>query len=216
MHSQLEQYLKTVEQNLHALPAEERDNELNEIRSHIESLVEAHRELGCSETEAVSQTLAQFGHAQKLGKDLTQAHQSGGKPQLPLLAGAVTFNYIGGMLAGMATSSLFRLPLTFSLFLIALWYLRGMVTTFGVGWLTGALVPRQAVKGTLGAHLLGIGVSLLTRLLLPTKYIDPVPIMATFMLMLPASAISTAIAMFGAKWGAHWRYTHTVTMRLVR
>ena len=159
MHSQLEQYLKTVEQNLHALPAEERDNELNEIRSHIESLVEAHREIGNTEEEAVARTLAQFGRAQKLGKDLTQAHQSGGKPQLLLLAGAVTFNYIGGMLAGMATSSLFRMPLTLSLSLIALWYLRGMVTTFSVGWLTGALVPRQAVKGTLGAHLLGIGVS---------------------------------------------------------
>ncbi|MCW3055892.1 MAG: hypothetical protein JWN14_5062 [Chthonomonadales bacterium] len=214
MHSRLEQYLQTVEQNLHALPAEERHNELNEIRLHMESLVEANRELGSTEEEAVTQTLAQFGRAQNIGKDLTSVHHRGGTPQFGTLAGALAFNYFGGAVASLLMSRLFMLALTPEGTPTALWLVRGLLTTLCVGWLTGAVLPRYAVKGTLYAHLLGAGVSALASLLLPLPIMSMVSALSFWGSLLLSTLIGTSLAMFGAKLGARWRSTRVQKMRL--
>ena len=216
MHSRLEQYLQTVEQHLQALPAEERHNEISEIRLHMESLLEANRELGSTEEEAVTQTLAQFGPAQTIGKELTRVHPSERKPQLRALADTVAFNYFGGMLASMVTSRLFLLPLTPSGTPTYLWLVRGMLTTLCVGWLTGAVLPRYAVRGTLYAHLLGAGFFILPTLLMQLHVLSIISALSFAAFLLINTAISTSLAMFGAKMGTLWRRKRVQPMRLAR
>jgi len=214
MHSRLEQYLQTVEQNLRSLPAEERHNELNEIRLHMESLVEANRELGSTEEEAVTQTLAQFGRAQHIGKDLSSAHQWGGKPQFGTLAGAIAFNYFVGAVASLLVSRFFLLAYTPSGVPTVFWLVRGLLTTFCVGCLTGAVLPRHAVKGTLCAHLMGASVSALASLLLPLPAMSPISAVSFWGSILLSTLIGTSLAMFGAKLGAQWRSTRVKKMRI--
>ena len=214
MHSRLEQYLQTVEQNLHALPAEERHNELNEIRLHMESLVEANRELGSTEEEAVTQTLAQFGRAQNVGKDLTSAHQWGGKPQFGTLGGAIAFNYIGGAVAGLLVSRLFVLALAPGAVPTVFWLVRGLLTTLCVGWLTGAVLPRHAVKGTLYAHFLGASFSTLATLFLLPPGMSTISTISFWASQIISTIIGTSIAMGGAKLGVHWRRKYVQKMRL--
>ncbi|MCW3098743.1 MAG: hypothetical protein JWL77_4361 [Chthonomonadaceae bacterium] len=216
MHSRLEQYLETVAQNLQALPAEERSNELTEIRLHMESLVEANRELGSTEEEAVTLTLAQFGRAQTIGKDLTRVHQSGGKSDLSGLAGAIAFSYFGGMLASLIMSRFFLIALSPSPTPTAWWIARGLLTTVCVGWLTGAVMPRHAIKGTLYAHLVGMGLAGLLTLLFPTSIMPMSPILSTWTMLLASTAVGTSLAMFGAKQGVQWRNARVKAMRLVR
>jgi len=216
MHSRLEQYLQTVEQNLHALPAEERHNELNEIRLHMEALVEANRELGSTEEEAVSQALAQFGRAQTVGKELIHAHQWGGQPQWRSLVGATTFNYFGGFVATQITSGLCLLTAHAPLMPV-IWIGDSLLTTLSVGWLTGAVAPRHAVKGTLYSHLLrAVTTPFIFALFLPATIRSATLSSMSYWAMLVAStAISTPLAMFGAKLGAQWRSTRVKKMRIV-
>lgn len=216
MHSRLEQYLQTVEQNLNALPAEKRQNEISEIRLHMESLVEANKELGSTEEEAVTHTLAQFGRARTVGKDLNRVHQSADKSPLRTLAGAVAFNYFSGMLASLLVSRLFLLTLTPDGTPTALWLVRGMLTTLCVGWLTGAVVPRHAVKCTFFAHLLGAGLSFVLMLFLPAGVVPLPPLLSLSVSLLLSTVLGTSLAMFGAKLGAQWRNTRNQTMRLAR
>ena len=214
MHSRLEQYLQTVERNLDTLPAEERANELDEIRLHMESLVQANIELGSTEEEAVKQTLAQFGRAQTIGQDLNRAHARGDRPSFRTLVGVIAFNYFVGVLASMTMSGLILHVNSPSSAPSAWWILRGMSTTLFVGWLTGAVMPRHAVRGTLYAHLLSTGISLFALLLLP-KPITAIIMTAAYMTMLAATTtIGTALAMFGAKQGARWRALRRPTMRV--
>jgi uncharacterized membrane protein len=53
MHKQLEEYLNTFAARLGKLPGAQRDDELREIRQHLELLIASHREQGKSEEEAV-------------------------------------------------------------------------------------------------------------------------------------------------------------------
>lgn len=214
MHSRLEAYLQTVEVNLHALPVEERQNELHELRLHMESLLESYQELGSTEEEAVTQTLAQFGRANTLGKDLNQAHQSAGRSSIDTLAGAVAFNYLSGMAASLVISRLFILALPASGAPTAIWVVRGLLLTLCIGGMTGALMPRNAVKGTLYAHLAATGLSWLVMLCLPTHAL-PVSSHPVFWIgQIINTLIGTAIAMGGAKLGASWRDRQSRKMRI--
>jgi len=214
MHSRLEQYLQTVGQNLHALPAEERNNEINEIRLHMESLVEANRELGSTEEEAVTQTLARFGRAQNVGNDLASAHQWGDKPQFGTLAKAIAFNFFGGNVASLLISQPFMLAFTPSGVPAVFWMFRGLLTTFCVGWLTGALLPRHAIKGTLYAHLIGASICTIDILLGTLPFMSRISALSFWSFQFIGTVIGTAIAMGGAKLGARWRSKRVQKMRI--
>lgn len=67
----LEQYLDRVERHLTLLTEDERREWREEARQHLESLVEAHLELGRSPGDALSAAIAQFGAPEVLGKELT-------------------------------------------------------------------------------------------------------------------------------------------------
>ena len=72
MHKQLEDYLSTFAARLGKLPGAQRDEELREIRQHLELLVASYRQQGKSEEEAVGLAISQFGRAEKIGRELGQ------------------------------------------------------------------------------------------------------------------------------------------------
>ena len=77
MHSQLETYLSEVAARLGALPAKRRDEELREMRAHLENAVIVNREMGQSEDEAARTAVAQFGAARDLGENIVWAWRRG-------------------------------------------------------------------------------------------------------------------------------------------
>jgi len=74
-NSQLDHYLETMEGRLKSLTPARRQEEMQEIRQHLEALAAGHRIAGLSENEAVEAAIRQFGHAEQVGQALNQASQ---------------------------------------------------------------------------------------------------------------------------------------------
>ncbi|MBX3013641.1 MAG: hypothetical protein KF832_19125 [Caldilineaceae bacterium] len=73
--SQLDHYLATLEARLKGLPPARRQEEMVEIRQHLEALVAGHQGAGVSEEAAVAAAIRQFGHAEQIGQELNKASQ---------------------------------------------------------------------------------------------------------------------------------------------
>lgn len=73
MHSQLDIYLKRLEVELRALPGEQRSSELAEMRQHLDSMIQAYRELGYTEADSVKYAIQQFGNSRQVGRKLVKA-----------------------------------------------------------------------------------------------------------------------------------------------
>lgn len=71
MHKELEKYLSQIEKQLAALPSQQREEELREIRSHLQMMIEENVARGCDADQAVTKALEQFGAASKVGRDLS-------------------------------------------------------------------------------------------------------------------------------------------------
>lgn len=71
----LDQYIETIHARLKSLPAAQRDEEVREIRQHLDALVAGHRAAGLGEDEAVHVAIRQFGHAEQVGRELHQTWQ---------------------------------------------------------------------------------------------------------------------------------------------
>jgi uncharacterized integral membrane protein len=71
--SQLDHYLETIEGRLRNLPLARRQDEIREIRQHLEALAAGHRLAGLSEEEAAEAAIRQFGHAEQIGQALSKA-----------------------------------------------------------------------------------------------------------------------------------------------
>lgn len=76
----LDDYITTLGRRLQGLPQTQREEELHEVRQHLEALVAGHVLRGMSEADAVDAALRQFGRAEQIGKDLAAAQQ----PSRPL------------------------------------------------------------------------------------------------------------------------------------
>ena len=72
-NSQLDHYIETIEARLKSLSPARRQEEMQEIRQHLEALVAGHRIAGLSEDEAVEAAIRQFGHAEQVGQELSKA-----------------------------------------------------------------------------------------------------------------------------------------------
>lgn len=77
MHQRLEQYLNELAVRLNSLPAYQRDEELAEVRAHLEAMIAANQELGDTEEEAVHAALRQFDASRKLGQGLARTWRRG-------------------------------------------------------------------------------------------------------------------------------------------
>ena len=75
MHSLLENYLLEMAAQLSALPPPRRNEELREMRVHLENAIEAYQELGETEQEAVASTLRQFGAPSQVAAGLVRARR---------------------------------------------------------------------------------------------------------------------------------------------
>ncbi|HEY8598974.1 MAG TPA: permease prefix domain 1-containing protein [Thermomicrobiales bacterium] len=83
---QVTAYLDTVRQQLGSLSADRRDEEMREIRQHLELLIAAQRAQGFGEDAAAATALRQFGHAEQIGRQLQRAEMNARQPRLwPLL-----------------------------------------------------------------------------------------------------------------------------------
>lgn len=74
-NAQLDHYLETLEGRLKRLTPARRQEEMQEIRQHLEALAASHRIAGLSEDEAAEAAIRQFGHAEQVGQALSQASQ---------------------------------------------------------------------------------------------------------------------------------------------
>jgi len=71
----LERYLSTIASRLRTVPAEQRDEQVEEMRQHLEALVAGHVALGCGEDDAVEAAIRQFGRAEQVGRGLNRTWQ---------------------------------------------------------------------------------------------------------------------------------------------
>lgn len=91
MQNQLEKYLSQIEKQLSTLPAEQRQEELREIRSHLEMMIEENIARGGDAEEAALKAIAQFGTAKKVASDLKRIRINRDQRARTLLAGLVVF-----------------------------------------------------------------------------------------------------------------------------
>lgn len=73
MHSLLENYLAEVSAQLGSLLAKQRDEEMREMRQHLLSAMEANRDLGQTEDEAVANALTEFGTSEEASESILWA-----------------------------------------------------------------------------------------------------------------------------------------------
>jgi hypothetical protein len=72
-NQQLDRYIKTVSARLKTLTPAQRDEELREIRQHLEALIAGYLAQGRSEDTATSEAIRQFGRAEQIGRELGSA-----------------------------------------------------------------------------------------------------------------------------------------------
>jgi hypothetical protein len=104
MQPQIEHYLEQVKGQLKSLSPQARAEEVREMGVHLQALVEAGRDAGLGENEAVKAALAQFGSYRKVGRELNKAVRSGEKHRLPRALSITTNCMIGLNSLGLISS----------------------------------------------------------------------------------------------------------------
>ena len=66
----VDRYLASVARRLTALPAARRDEDLRELRQHLDTLVTGYRAAGLDEQAAARAAVERFGHAERIGRGL--------------------------------------------------------------------------------------------------------------------------------------------------
>jgi len=69
-NEQLDRYVNTLSARLKKVPPAERNEELREIRQHLEALIAGYIAQGRSEEAATAEAIGQFGRADRLGREL--------------------------------------------------------------------------------------------------------------------------------------------------
>ena len=72
-NSRLDEYLATVETRLQSLSELERDEQMTELRQHLEALITARQRQGEGEEAATESAIRQFDQAQEVGADLSRS-----------------------------------------------------------------------------------------------------------------------------------------------
>jgi len=142
MHNQLEKYLSQIEKQLAALPVEQRQEELREIRSHLEMMIDVNIARGFDAEEAVTKAIKQFGSAQKVGKELRQS-----KPfsWLHYLRPFAAFLFaLCVVIAWISISSGNQIPSFVPAHFQWLWQLMLIIIIFPLtGWMTEVIAPKM-------------------------------------------------------------------------
>jgi hypothetical protein len=150
--TQIERYLDTLCTRLSGTLTEEQRREYRaEMQEHLDAMIEAHRELGASETEAVERALQQFGNAQRVATAWENSVELPPKVSLRQALRA-PFRCFGGMMLVWMTAFQIllhmetRLPPGVMELALTLW-LVGMPVLAGSA--TGLLTRGRPILGTL-------------------------------------------------------------------
>ena len=172
MHNLLETYLSELTKQIGALPTKCRNEEMREIRAHLENAILANRNLGQAEEVAIENAIAQFGTPSELAASLVWAWRRGAAVNKRSLLGAATATVLVLWLMSFLMNQnwytshlLLVLPRASYLYFVK-HQAFGMVVTqlmlcFNFGLAGGAaavLFPKQAVRGAcLGLAVYWIG-----------------------------------------------------------
>jgi hypothetical protein len=94
MHSLLETYLTRLESNLKPLPKNRRADEVREMRSHLMSAFERHKESGQDEAIASQMAVDDFGAPEVIARQTVVAWRRSGDTSLGALIGVIGFSYL--------------------------------------------------------------------------------------------------------------------------
>ena len=95
MNARLERYLDEVAARLGPMPTKRRDEELREMRGHLQNAVLVHREWGQSEDEAARTAVEEFGPPEDLGAHVVRAWKRGRSRDRRSFWGAVAGTALG-------------------------------------------------------------------------------------------------------------------------
>ncbi len=166
MHSLLETYLSDVAAQLGPLPTKRRNEELREMRAHLENAVIVNRELGQSEEAAAQTAVAQFGTSEAVSQATVAAWWRGESLRKRDFWGIAVCTFALSQVVPRLLTPLVLPPINQYLFsrppvpLIWLWLaLLGYYACLYalLGGVGGMIFPRQAGKGAAVGSALSAG-----------------------------------------------------------
>lgn len=164
MNDRLEQYLGAVERGLPELPEKRRQDEITEVRQHLDALIAARQYADIDAEAATDAALRQFGSARRVSLGIRSAYWRERIGVSDTVVGAALLTVggsilVNGLLSPLTISlrSLIGIdPMTIPHATPLLWatYLLPIVLPYlFVGVLVGVLTPQRGVKGA----FVGIG-----------------------------------------------------------
>jgi uncharacterized membrane protein len=165
MHQLIEDYLADVAAGLHPLPIKRRNEELKEMRQHLQNAVLVNKEFGQFEAEAVENAVEQFGVPQELAEHLVQTWRRGEKIEnkrsfrgatASTLALLILQHQVDHFIAFHTNISRFLWPLGLYGYLIIVPL--GLCVTILPGWVAGTFFQKRAVQGTAFALIVCNGI----------------------------------------------------------
>ncbi len=157
MRDPVEAYLHKVAAQLGAMPADERAELLVEIRSHIEAMVAAEKAAGAVADEAVRASLARFGEADRVGRELSRSRcgMSRGRAAAvgALIFGAVFLVNAAGGLYGYHAQHLGFMPELWRALSLSFFAWLTLVGPLCGGLAAGWLLRDRAIQATLVGFL---------------------------------------------------------------
>lgn len=181
MHKSLEDYLDALAASLGPLPKRRREEELREMRMHLQSAAALYLEAGNSEEEAARTAVEQFGAAPVVGMGLVLAWWREKRLDPFKVCGAAIATLIIGNILSYSLSfvlSVLEYPIGNISNLQVFFLHHEAAFVFCLNWLTlgltgailGVVMPKQAVRGA----FLGIAIWVCIRLAWITSTAFPV------------------------------------------
>lgn len=147
MQNQLEKYLSQIEKQLATLPAEQRQEELREIRSHLQQMIEDNITRGQDADRAVAKALEQFGSAHKVGRELNVANPvswyNRGRPLLAAIVAYTVLACIYGTYCSFVNT--FRILLPSGFHTLVTYNTAFIFSAFVSGWVAEVVAPQKAM-----------------------------------------------------------------------
>ena len=200
MQNQLEKYLSQIEKQLSTLPAEQRQGELREIRSHLEMMIEANVARGDDSNEAMMKALEQFGAAEKVGRELKHAKHIRCNHYLRMLLSGIVI-----VIIQLCSMQIIRWLMQISILTdephALFWELTFIQLCFGFicGWIAEVIAPRKTL---LPLIVIVIGDYILALLTLPTMAIAAWESRPLFYLV---GTIISVLVLFSGTWVRRWQ-----------
>jgi hypothetical protein len=234
MHSLLERYLEEVATQLKPLPAKRREEELREIRTHLENTVNTGQDHWLAEDDAVHEALQQFGEPKEVGRDIVTSWQRGESLANRSFWGAavcvVGLTYLSDIFGKLwwrqvdlyvspvhLRQTAHRLGLYETLWtelgILAVSLVLEITMLILVGWFSGYTFPKRAVPGA----MLGVAVfnvitwmpGLYQFLTQPLRIhdvrISPAFTVLTVGFIVIITLLSCTITVYSARAGSRWR-----------